>query len=331
MEKFEMSLTVLLRTLLGTLGILGVACGHSSTAPLTAEVKPAESTASAAQSPLSSPAPQPGSVGEHRRQTVIQDSVDDRVLATIVQRVRCVPVRDCYYCMSSKKRLSLYGQQTYDDLILALAASDKQLAALAGSGDGRSISLAVFVAWQRGDSPALLRMARENLDSRLMAIPEAIEDAQGGALQSAEQPLVGQLSEVMASWFGTLAASTPEEFDRVFPGYPAFAAAGSWVYPWLHRSRHARVSGNLEDWKSFVRDIQELPEVNRVVVAALRFTDGSGHPPAECRELMGTLSEQSRAELLGGAAFLPDEPWFRKDTDGSLREFVRSSLRELLK
>jgi hypothetical protein len=74
-----------------------------------------------------------------------------------------------------------------------------------------------------------------------------------------------------------------------------------------------------------------MVKMSLTVLSRTLLTDGSGHPPAECRELMGTLSEQSRAELLGGAAFLPDEPLFRSDKDGRKRESVRSSLRELLK
>jgi hypothetical protein len=320
------------RGLLAPALLFATGCGRSpevTTAALSPEVTHLDPSAKPDQQPLSTQAAQSAGAELHTRQPVVRPPVDDKVLAAIVRRLRCIPRDNFEFPKSAKERLSLYDQATCDDFDQALAISDTQLAALSGSGDDRSISLAIFVAVRRGDSRALLRIARENLNSKRMAIPQAILDDMG-VIRTSEQALGHQLSDAMVAWFGTDSGAAPELFDKLFPGYPEFAAAGTWVYPWLNRARRARKSENTQDWKSFVQDIQDLPEVNRAVVAALRFSDGLDTSVAECMELMGTLSEPSRADLLDGAAFLPDEPWFSNDADGWWRRYVRSSLRELL-
>jgi hypothetical protein len=258
---------------------------------------------------------------EQSREPVV---IDSAALDAICARVRVLPIADAQFRGEPREAAELLGTQTYADLQTALTISDAQLHSLIDSVDARKRSLAVFIAWQRANSPLLLTLGRRFAGSSDAAIPGAGSSSSAGASPAVPQTLGSYVDRVFHAWFDRPAIAEPDEFDKVFPGYPSFVEAKSWVVPWLNRVRRAEIWGDKDERNNVAAKLLELPELNRVVVVSLRSMDGTPPATTDSVKLLGSVSRATRDELHGNALFLPRDPMFSRKEPGydSRREVV---------
>jgi hypothetical protein len=257
----------------------------------------------------------------------LSPEVADARIDEAVARCRFLPIRSVDLLGPVEDQRARLGTETREDLALLLSISQRQLAGLAWSRDGRRASAAAFIAWQRGDSALLLRIARDNLGSRAVAIPSAITPAQGG-LVPVEESLVAYLSRLMSSWFG---AGYPglDVFDELYPGYPEFPRSAEWVGPWACRLERALDSFNNAALARIVKQVERLSEAHRLSIAAILYDELGERAQPLCMKLLSAMQPESMAAL-ESPGFLSGDPLFHEDVEGSERAFVRAAAAKLM-
>jgi hypothetical protein len=256
--------------------------------------------------------------------------IDTAQLDTICARIRVLPISDSMFRRERREAESLLGAQTFGDLKTLTTISDAQLQSLMESSDARKRSVAVFVAWQRGDSKRLLSLARRYAACADAAVPAASLSAASGEAPARAQTLGSYIDTVFHAWFGLPAIAEPDEFDKMFPGSPSFVDSDTWVYPWVNRLRRAKYSGDADEQKRVAAEVRKLPDLNRAVIVSIRFME-DGTPPthADWIDLLGPISPEALESLSGTAKFLPRDPLLARE-NGEIRKSVVAAFDQLM-
>jgi hypothetical protein len=257
----------------------------------------------------------------------LTQSMSDDQVRRLIATVGMVPISDIDYW--GENASIVLGEDLRTSLTQLLRISEPQYQMLAASDDGRDLTIATFVGWQREDSLGMLRLADRHVEDKRAAIPFAGASARPGLARPAPQTVGSYIDAVLKSWFGPTVGGSHERFAMLF-GQPPFddEAARTFTQPWIARLRRARMSLDPVTERLVKERIENLAIESRAVIVALA-SEQDLYSPEEVRSVMLRIPDSIDQQIMGTDGDLPFDPLFRGDVGEFQRQRLANACRAL--